>query len=276
MLAFAGNSILTRLALAPAPPLLDPASFATLRVVSGAVTLVAIQLVRGASGPRMRWQGGHGLIMPLALFVYMIGFSFAYLSLGAGTGALVLFGTVQLTMLTVALVSGERFSVLGWTGLAVAIAGLVWLVAPGATAPDPLGTVLMVAAGLGWAVYSLLGRKAQDPLGTTLWNFVLCVPLVLLVSAMVVSDLRLSADGVALAVASGALTSAVGYALWYAALLLLSPGRAASVQLSVPAIAALGGVLLLAEPMTLRLVIAAGATLGGVGLVLAQRPSPKA
>jgi drug/metabolite transporter (DMT)-like permease len=265
MLAFAANSLLCRQALGQG--LIDAASFASLRVIAGAATLILIVVVRRK--PRQpstaNWRSA------AMLFTYMVFFSFAYLSLGAGTGALILFGAVQLTMFVVALRGGEHFAKLSWGGLALAVFGLVYLVSPGVTAPDPLGAVLMTIAGVAWGVYSLLGRGATDPLEATARNFTYCVPLVLVVSLVFWQDFSSTSAGLVLAVASGALASGCGYVIWYAVLPALSATRAATVQLSVPAIASFGGVALLSEDLTLRLVLASAATLGGVAIVLAQR-----
>jgi drug/metabolite transporter (DMT)-like permease len=198
-------------------------------------------------------------------------FSFAYLTLSAGTGALVLFGAVQLTMFVVALRQGERFTLLSWVGLTTAILGLVYLVSPGVTAPDPLGAMLMAVAGISWGIYSLLGRGIEDPLAATAGNFLYSVPLTLVVSLLSLHSFSASANGLALALASGAVASGCGYVIWYAALSGLTAARAATVQLSVPVIAAFGGVALLSEHVTLRLVVTSVATLGGVAIVLAQR-----
>ena len=268
MVAFAANSLLCRLALGAET--IDAASFTSIRVIAGAVTLLLISSAQRRM-PTFRetsWRS------PLALFAYMICFSFAYLSLGAANGALILFGAVQLTMFAVALSTGERFPALAWLGLGVAAAGLVYLVSPGLSAPDPMGAALMAVAGIAWGIYSLLGRGAPDPLAATTVNFVLCVPLVALVSWLTTPNLSVSLDGAGYAIASGALASGCGYVVWYAALRGLTAGRAATVQLSVPVIAALGAVLFLSEPITSRLAIASIATLGGVALVLAQRAAP--
>jgi drug/metabolite transporter (DMT)-like permease len=292
MLAFAANSLLCRLALGPGTigagtigagtigvGAIDAASFASLRMVSGAVMLVAIVALRGrkAGGGPGNWFWGNWRSAAM-LFLYMACFSFAYLSLGAGTGALILFGAVQLTMFAVARRGGERFSQLSWIGLAVAVLGLIYLVSPGLHAPDPLGALLMTVAGLAWGFYSLLGRRATDPLAATARNFVSAVPLVLLVSLgswlMTPDAVHANARGVMLAIASGALASGCGYVVWYAVLPSLPAMRAATLQLSVPAIAALGGVLLLSEELTPRLLLASLATLGGVAFVLAQRARP--
>jgi drug/metabolite transporter (DMT)-like permease len=264
MVAFAANSLLCRLALAA--DAVDAASFTTIRVVSGALVLVLISLahLRRPSTSHGDWRSA------AALFAYMIFFSFAYISLGAAAGALILFGVVQLTMFGFALLTGERFPVLVWLGLAVASGGLVYLVSPGLSAPDTLGAALMVVAGVGWGAYSLLGRGAIDPLAATTMNFLYCAPLVAIVSLFMLSTAHLSVLGVLYGVASG-VASAGGYVIWYAALRGLTAGRAAVVQLSVPVIAAIGAVLLLSEDLTLRLLLASMATLGGVALALAQR-----
>ena len=267
MLAFAANSILCRMALGDG--LIDAASYSWIRILAGAVTLAAIVLLK--AGGRLvldaDWRSA------LALSVYTVCFSFAYLTLAAGTGALILFGAVQLTMFAVSLTSGERFPALAWFGLAAAIGGLIWLLAPGVTAPEPLGALLMAAAGIAWGAYSLLGRGVADATRATAWNFVLSVPIVLAASFAFASDISVSTGGVLLAVASGAIASGVGYVIWYAALKGLAASDAATIQLSVPVIAALGGVLLLSEPLTLRLAIASVATLGGVAIVLRARAS---
>jgi len=265
MIAFAANSLLCRQALGD--HLIDAATFTTVRVVSGALTLVLIVMLR-----RRPRQAGTGDWRSAAmLFTYMAFFSFAYLSLSAGTGTLILFGAVQLTMFVTALRQGEHFPMPSWGGLALAVAGLVYLVSPGVTAPDPLGAVLMAVAGVAWGFYSLLGRGVADPLEATARNFVYSVPLVGLVSLVFLGDFSPSTAGLVLAVASGAVASGCGYVVWYAALPSLSATRAATVQLSVPVIAAIGGVILLSEDVTLRLVLASAATLGGVAIVLAQR-----
>lgn len=264
MLAFAANSVLCRLALGA--HLIDAASFATIRTVAGAALLgILLALRPGAHGGRPNWKS------VVTLYLYMVFFSFAYLSLSAGTGALVLFAAVQLTMFVVALRSGEHFPAPSWVGLALAIAGLVYLVSPGVTAPDPLGATLMAVAGISWGVYSLVGRSASDPVVATAHNFIYSVPLVVATSLVFMGRFQVSAAGVAYAIASGAIASGIGYVIWYAALRGLRATSAATVQLSVPVIAAIGGVVLMSEVVTMRLVIASIATLGGVALVLLQR-----
>lgn len=264
MVAFAANSVLCRLALGAG--LIDAASFATVRTVSGAVILgIALMLRTGKPKAKPDWRS------VVTLYLYMVFFSFAYLSLSAGTGALVLFGAVQLTMFIVALRSGEHFSPLSWVGLVLAIVGLVYLVSPGITAPDPLGAGLMAVAGVAWGFYSLVGRSAGDPTEATAYNFIFSVPLVVVTSLVFFGDFQVSLAGILYAVASGAIASGIGYVIWYAALRGLRATSAATVQLSVPVIAAVGGVLLMSEDVTGRLVVASIATLGGVALVLTQR-----
>jgi drug/metabolite transporter (DMT)-like permease len=264
MTAFAANSLLCRMALGQ--DLIDAATFTTVRIIAGAATLGTIISIRGHRSKIVpNWSG------VAALFCYMVFFSFAYLTLTAGTGALLLFGAVQLTMFATAIRSGERFSVLSWTGVFVASAGLVYLVAPGVTAPDPFGATLMATAGVAWGAYSLIGRSSERPLLATAGNFLYCVPLTLGLSVFFVANAGASVLGVLLAITSGALASGLGYAVWYAALPGLTTDRAATVQLSVPVIAAIGGVLLLSEQITVRLVVASSLTISGIWLVLAQR-----
>lgn len=270
MLAFAANSLLCRLALQREG--IDPASFGAVRVVSGALALVLIVRLRGGqyAAPRGDWWSA------AMLFAYVAFFSFAYVSLPAGTGALVLFGAVQLTMFGVALYRGECFTPAGWLGLALAGAGLVYLVLPGVAAPPLLGTLLMALAGAAWGVYSLRGRGAGDPLGATAGNFMRAAPMVLLLWLPFAGVAHAGREGIVLAIVSGALTSGVGYALWYAALRDLTAMRAATVQLSVPPLAALGAVPWLGEALTLRLVLSSVAILGGIALVLRHRGMPAA
>ncbi len=264
--AFAANSILTRLALEG--PVIDAASFTTVRLLSGALAL----LVCSSLASKVTTSVGRGSWMAAALlFLYAVGFSFAYLSLSTGTGALILFAVVQLTMILAALLAGERPGRLEWLGLAAALAGLVYLVSPGLSAPSPVGSLLMGLAGISWGLYSLLGRGVQDPVGVTTGNFVRSVPFALVVSAVVFRGVHISASGLLLAAVSGAVTSGLGYVIWYTALPGLSGTRAATVQLSVPVLAAAGGVLFLFESVTFELLLAAILILGGIGLSLSGR-----
>ena len=269
LVAFAANSLLNRMALAG--HLIDATSYTAIRLGSGAAVLALLVRLRAGDWRPLR---GSGIAGPLALFGYAVPFSFAYLRIGAAAGALVLFGSVQLTMIGWGLARGERPTLRVWTGLALAAGGLAWLVLPAATRPDPVGTALMVIAGAAWGVYSLVGKRASDPLGPLAANarsFLLATPLVLFVGALQTSALHLSARGAALGAISGTVTSGLGYAIWYRALRGLTAMQAGIVQLSVPVIAAAGAVVLLHEQVSPRLLLSGMAVLGGVALVLSRR-----
>jgi drug/metabolite transporter (DMT)-like permease len=264
--AFAANSVLCRIALRHGT--IDAATFSTVRLTAGAATLLVISAwMRREASPSSRSRKTSWLSAAM-LFLYAIPFSFAYTRLSTGTGALILFGCVQSTMMTWALSSGERPHWLQWTGLALALGGLIWLVLPGLEAPSPTGAALMALAGFSWGVYSLRGRKAVNPLAETTTNFVRTVPLVLVVSLLARSQFHVEREGVVLAIASGALASALGYVVWYEALRGLTATRAAAMQLLVPILAALGGVIFLAEAISARLVLSAVMVLGGIALTL--------
>lgn len=265
LVAFAANSILCRMALGGAR--MDPAGFTAVRLGSGAATLWLLLAVRSGGLPRLE---GHWA-SAAALFTYAGAFSLAYVSLDAGTGALILFGAVQLTMLLAGLRAGERPRPAEWLGLGLALAGLVVLVRPGISAPAPVGAALMAAAGIAWGVYSLRGRGSREPLRNTAGNFLMAAPVAVLLVPFAGGAGDWTASGVALAVASGALASGVGYAVWYAALPALTATRAALVQLLVPVLAAAGGVALLSEAIPLRLPVAAALVLGGVALAVTAR-----
>ena len=262
MLAFAINSILCRMALGE--KVVDAASFSSIRLLSGAAMLACMLLWR-------KHGSGHASINPvstLMLFIYAICFSFSYLHLTAGTGALILFGAVQLTMILYGLARGARHGAQVWVGLLAAFAGLVYLLLPGIRTPPLAGAMLMAVAGVAWGVYSIRGRNAEDAISCTAWNFIGTVPLALLTWLVFHADIHLTTEGVALAIASGALASALGYIIWYSVLPRLTPTSAASIQLSVPVIAAIGGVVLLAEPITFRLATASFVVLGGIYLTI--------
>lgn len=265
MLAFAGNSLLCRAALTDTG--IDAASFTTIRLVSGAAILWLLS--RRPGGTR---AGRGNWLSALALFAYAAGFSFAYLSLPAATGALLLFGAVQATMIGYGMWNGERLRGLQSAGLVLAIGGLIDLLLPGISAPPLLGAVLMLAAGVAWGIYSLRGKGAGDPTRVTAGNFLRAVPVAVVLSAVMYRDASLGAAGVGYALASGAVTSGLGYAIWYMALPALRTTSAATVQLGVPVLAALGGVLLLGEPIGPRLVVASVAILGGIALVTVEKP----
>jgi drug/metabolite transporter (DMT)-like permease len=279
IVAFAANSVLCRIALRPG--LIDPVSFLSIRLVSGAAILLLATRLTARSTPGPRATRGGSWLAAGVLMLYGVPFSFAYNGLGAAMGALILFGCVQLTMLVAALRAGERPSPLQWLGLGLALGGLVYLVLPGIAAPPLASAALMAVAGVGWGFYSLLGRGARDPLAQTTGAFVRCVPLTLALSLLLASRAHARWEGVALAVASGAGASGLGYVVWYAALRGLTTTRAAVVQLSVPIVAALGGVLFLAERISGRLLLASVLVLGGIALTIvtraptiAPRPAP--
>jgi len=265
LVGFASNSVLARLALQE--PAIDPASFASLRLASGALALwmMASAMRRGQRSSPADWIGA------VMLFLYAVCFSFAYRFLGVGTGALILFGAVQLTMLGAGLRAHEPFRPLFWFGFTLSMSGLVYLVSPGLTAPAPFSAALMAVAGIAWGVYTLRGRGIADPLGATAGNFIRAVPPALLMSLLFRGDFHATPAGVALAIASGALASGFFYVLWYTALRGLGATRAAMVQLAVPVIAAFGGVGLLSEEITWRLLLASTATLGGIALAFIRR-----
>ncbi len=266
MIAFAGNSLLCRAALERTH--IDAASFTTIRLVSGALVLWLIVRWRRSTG-RGSWRSA------VALFVYAAGFSYAYNHLPASTGALLLFGAVQATMIGYGIWSGERLRAIQLAGLLLAFTGLLGLLLPGVTAPPLLSALLMLGAGVAWGVYSLRGRGAGDPIAITAGNFLRTVPIAIVLSVVTFRGVHTDGAGIGYAVASGALASGLGYVIWYTALPALKATSAATVQLSVPVIAALGGVLLLGEHISLRLVWTSIAILGGIALViLEKRPMP--
>jgi drug/metabolite transporter (DMT)-like permease len=297
LFAFAGNSLLCRAALGA--DLIDPVSFTTIRLLSGAIVLALLTRIfparrresagRGDSapldppspgGPRKGYGGLRtrdskpetgSWLSALALFVYAAAFSLAYDTLDAGTGALILFASVQAAMMGAAWASGERPSPVQWTGWAAASGGLVWLLWPGLSAPDPLAALLMGVAGVAWGAYSVRGRAGSAPLPETAGNFLRSAPFALVASGVALYWVHLRPTGLLLALGSGAVASGLGYVLWAAALKRLTTGRASAVQLLVPVLAALGGAAFLSEPVTGRLAVAGAIVLGGVALAVRKR-----
>jgi len=264
MLAFAGNSLLCRVALRDTA--IDAASFTSIRLASGALILAVILRSRG-----QRPSGAGSWPAAACLFGYAAGFSFAYRELTAATGALLLFGAVQTAMLSWGLATGERLRSLQFAGLAIAVGGLVYMLLPGLSAPPIVGAAFMIAAGVCWAGYSVLGKATKDPVAATAGNFLRTVPFAAALSLAMAAGTTADATGALYAVVSGAITSGLGYVLWYAALPAFTSATAAVIQLSVPAIAAFGGVILLAEPLGLRLLLASAAILGGIALTIVGR-----
>ena len=268
MLAFAGNSLLCRVALRDTG--IDPTSFSALRLLAGALVLgLLLRLRRGPSTVTGDWRGA------VALFVYAAAFSYAYVNLDAGTGALLLFASVQLSMIAWGLFKGERLSPRQTLGSALALAGLVGLLLPGAsTTPAIAASLLMILSGIAWGAYSLLGRGSSDPLAATAGSFIRAMPIAAVLCLVAFPSLAWDRPGVIYALLSGGLTSGVGYAIWYAVLPRLAATQAASIQLSVPLLTALAGSLLLSEPLTGRLLVAGLTILGGIVLVLLARSRP--
>jgi drug/metabolite transporter (DMT)-like permease len=264
--AFAANSLLCRLALGENA--IDAASYTAIRIVSGAAALLLLTFL-ARKGRGVAASGSW--LSALALFLYAAPFSFAYRTIPAGVGALVLFGSVQATMIGSALVSGERPGPLQWSGLILALAGLAYLVRPGVAAPSAAGSGLMAVAGVSWGIYSLRGRMSRNPLAETAANFLRAAPLAALTSLLLIGSARAEPRGILLAVLSGAIASGMGYAAWYAALPGLTATRAATLQLAVPVLAAAGAVAWLGERITPRLILASLAILGGVATAVAGR-----
>jgi drug/metabolite transporter (DMT)-like permease len=267
MIAFAANSLLCRAALKHTG--IDAASFTFLRICSGALALYAVAFVQNRNG-----RIGGTWPSALSLFGYAAGLSFAYISLPTGTGALLLFGAVQATMILWGWHRGERLRALQLVGLAVAVIGLITLVLPGLAAPPLVPSLLMLIAGVAWGIYSLRGKTAVDAVGATAGNFIRAIPFAAILMVRMFPHARVDSYGIIYAIASGAIASGLGYAIWYTALPALKAASAATVQLSVPVLAATGGILLLGESLTLRFVIASVAVLGGIALVISN-PAPR-
>lgn len=264
MVAFASNSLLCRVALKQTG--IDAASFTSIRLISGALMLwLIVRITRGARTGGGNWRSA------FALFAYAAGFSFAYVNLPAATGALLLFGAVQATMIGHGIWAGERPRKLQLMGLLLALGGLVALLLPGLSAPPLPDSVLMLGAGIAWGIYSLRGKGAGDPTLVTAGNFLRAVPFAAALSLIMYDRATLDSAGSWYAIASGALASGIGYAIWYMALPALKATHAATVQLSVPVIAALGGIIFLGESITLLLVFASAAILGGIALVILEK-----
>jgi len=260
LIAFATNSVICRSALGHST--IDPASFTTLRLVSGVVVLWALaRIFKKKTGVKNSGSWGSATM----LFLYAITFSYAYVNLSVSTGALILFGSVQATMILMGLWNGERPRVFEWLGLTIALAGLVYMVLPGLEAPPLSGVFLMTTAGISWGVYSIRGRGVNNPVAVTEDNFLRSVPFVFASSLFFLPSLEISKEGMFLAILSGGFTTAMGYVLWFSAIRNLTATRAASVQLFVPVIAAIGGVLFLSESITFRLILSTVLIVGGIG-----------
>ena len=264
MLAFAGNSLLCRVALKSTG--IDAASFTSIRLISAALTLwLVVRLSSKTNSGKGNWPSA------IALFAYAAGFSFAYINLTAATGALLLFGAVQTTMIGYGIWRGERLLNLQLLGLVLALGGLVGLTFPGLSAPPLVSSLLMIGAGAAWGIYSLRGKGAGDPALVTAGNFLRTVPITVALSLLMITHIAWDSAGILYAIMSGAVTSGIGYAIWYQALPALKATQAATVQLSVPVIAAIGGIILLNESITLRLILASIAIISGIALVILEK-----
>jgi len=271
LIAFAANSLLCRMALDGG--LIDPVSFTSVRLVSGAIALFIISRFFDKSKESDKSSGSW--ISGISLFVYAAAFSLAYVTLSTGTGALMLFGAVQVTMISRALQSGEQLGYFQWSGLVIAVAGLTHLLLPGISAPDPIGALLMCVAGIAWGVYSIRGKKSTMPVAMTAGNFRRSAPFALLASVAAISALHLEWQGIFIALVSGVVTSGIGYVLWYIALPGLRTSTASIVQLIVPVLATVAGILFLSEELSLRLIVSSILILGGIAMQKASLPSWK-
>lgn len=270
LFAFAANSVLCRLALGSGA--MDAASFTVIRLITGVIVLVVIATTQYKSDliqTRGSWDAS------LMLFLYAVTFSYAYILLDTGTGALILFGSVQITMILLSLISGTRLQRTEWAGILVAFSGFIYLVLPGVSAPSLSGFLLMTTAGIAWGLYTLKGRRSTNPLMDTTFNFARTIPFVIILLLLTFQNAEISLEGVVLASLSGGLASGVGYTIWYSALKGLSSIQAAVVQLSVPIIAALGGVMIMSESITFRLLLSTSLILGGIILVIFSRYQPR-
>lgn len=266
LIAFAANSVLCRMALGEQS--IDAAGFTIIRLLSGAVVLGLILVItrrREVKRAKGSWSAS------MMLFIYALSFSFAYISLDTGTGALILFGSVQFTIITISLFSGTRLHYSEWLGLAVAFFGFVYLVLPGINTPSATGFILMTLSGIAWGIYTLMGKGSSSPLSDTGYNFIRTLPLLFVLFSFSYPMLSFTTEGLLLAILSGTLASGIGYSIWYLALPLLTSTQAAVVQLSVPIIAAFGGVMFVNEAITERLAISSAVILGGILIVVLGR-----
>lgn len=266
LMAFAGNSLICRIALKESA--IEPAMFTNIRLISGAIFLILLVRLSKKSGQvksKGSWVSG------AMLFLYAAAFSYAYVSLDTGTGALILFGVVQITMITFSLFSGYKMSYVEWLGVFLALTGFLYLMLPGAKAPSLSGFILMTVSGIGWGYYSLRGKNSKNPLHDTAYNFLKAIPFLLLLLYLLLLENNYTTQGILLALFSGIVTSGLGYIIWYAALKGLSHIQASVVQLFVPILAAIGGVIFVNEVVSYRLLVASVMVLGGILLLIIKR-----
>jgi len=263
LIAFAANSVLCRIALGNEA--IDASSFTVIRLLSGAFVLLIIISTTGRAkevSTKGSWAAS------FMLFLYAVTFSYAYISLDTGTGALILFGSVQITMIFLSHLSGTRLLITEWTGVVIAFIGFIYLILPSVTMPSVSGFLLMTVAGIAWGFYTLKGRGSKNPLMDTAYNFIRTIPFILILAISTIDNINYSSEGIVLAVISGGITSGIGYTIWYVALGGISSTQAAVLQLSVPVIAALGGVVFASESITFRFTISAAMVLGGILVVV--------
>lgn len=263
LIAFAANSVLCRLALGNEA--IDPSSFTVIRLLSGTIVLL---IIISATRNTTRLSSKGSWTASFMLFLYAVTFSYAYVSLDTATGALILFGSVQITMILLSLISGSRLHITEWTGVVIAFTGFIYLILPGINTPSVIGFILMTVAGIAWGIYTLKGFDSKSPLMDTAYNFLRTTPLVVLLAIFTMNNINYSSEGIVLALLAGGVTSGIGYTIWYIALDGLSSTQAAVLQLSVPVIAALGGVIFVSEAITFRLTISAAMVLGGILIVV--------
>jgi drug/metabolite transporter (DMT)-like permease len=268
LIAFAANSVLCRLALGGSA--IDASTFTIVRLLSGVIVLTVIlniSKINSNSSPSTKgsWPAS------IALFLYAFTFSFAYVTLETATGALILFGSVQITMILLTIFSGNRLHISEWVGMAIAFAGFVYLVLPGVTTPSVIGFFLMTVSGIAWGVYTLKGRGSKSPIMDTAYNFLRTLPCVIILAIITMKYAHYSAEGILLAALSGGIASGIGYMIWYIALSGLSVTQAAVLQLLVPVIAAFGGIIFVSESISLRLAVSSTMILGGILMVVLGR-----
>ncbi len=266
LVAFAANSVICRLALKDAA--IDPGMFTSIRLLSGAVVLMTLVFLTKGKRDEASKGSWRSAVM---LFMYAAAFSYAYVSLETGTGALIIFGVVQITMIASSLISGYRMNGLEWLGILLALAGFLYLLLPGASAPSLSGSILMALSGIGWGIYSLRGKNSKDPLADTAYNFLRSLPFLILLLYFLAQESNYSTKGILLALLSGIVTSGIGYTIWYAALKGLSSVQASVVQLLVPVLAAIGGILFIGELISLRLMVSSLMILGGILLLIIKK-----
>lgn len=268
LIAFASNSVICRLALGNNT--IDASSFTIIRLFSGAIVLLF--LVKFSNSTKRILSKGNWLVSSM-LFIYAASFSYAYKSLDTGTGALILFGAVQITIILFAIIQGNILNNKEWMGVFISLFGFIYLVLPGVNTPPLVGFILMAIAGISWGIYTIKGFTSNSPLIDTCSNFIKTIPLILILFLITIKDATYSIEGVLLACISGGITSGIGYAIWYMAIKGLTKTQTAVVQLLVPILAAFGGVLFMSENISLRLVIAAILILGGILTVTIFKPT---